>query len=136
MNELIFTTLALIIGTIVTLYILIYLIRTKRKHKDFAISVTILGAFFIVLSYASYFSMLDTIDLNKENTSATNGACEIVFLENLGGRFGGYNLIQVNVNNITVEAEMENFPDLEEGIFQCEINYLENTQTLLDIHLK
>ncbi|MEK4628017.1 hypothetical protein MKZ17_07390 [Solibacillus sp. FSL R7-0682] len=136
MNEFTYTTLFLILGTLVTLYILIYMIRKKREHEDFAISVTILGALFVALSYASYYSILDTIDLNKENIATINGTCEIVFLENIGGRFGEYNLIQVNVDNISVEAEMGKFPELEEGIFQCEINYLENTQTLLNINLK
>lgn len=135
MSDLIFTTTAFGIGAIVSLLLLFHFLKNKRQHKDFLLGVFSFCILSIVLLYGSYLSLADTIDLAKGEVASTGGKCEIFIMEDIGGRFGTSKILQVNVDNVTVEANAEDFPDLEEGIFNCTIEYTRKTQSLLTIEI-
>lgn len=135
MNELIFTTCALGIGAIASLLLIFYFLKKKRQHKDFLLAIVTFSLLFVISSYGSYLFLQDTINLKRNNTISTSGGCEIVILEE-GGRFGTPSQIQVTVNNITIGADKEKFSDLKEGLYSCEVKYVEQTQTLIEITVK
>ena len=133
MNDLIFNTCAFVIAAIVSLALLLYFLKNKRQHKDFLLCVISFSVLFLFSLYAISISLPDVIEIANGNEQSKSGECEIVFLEDIGGRFGTSNLLQVTVGNLTVEANLEEFPHLEEGLFSCEIKYAEQSETLIDI---
>lgn len=136
MNDLIFNTCAFGIAAIVSLALLVHFLKNKRQHKDFLLGIFSFSILFIVSLYGVSICLPDVIEIGNGNAKSKNGQCEIFFLEDIGGRFGTSNLLQVNIENLTLEADLENFPDLEEGIFSCEIKYGEHSESLVDIVIK
>ena len=136
MSDLIFTTTAFGIGAIVSLLLLFHFWKNKRQHKDFLLGVFSFCILSVFSLYGFYLSLVDTIDLAKGDIASTSGKCEIFISEDVGGRFGTSNILQVNVNDVLAEGDPEDFPDLEEGIFNCTIEYTRKTQSLLTIEIE
>lgn len=135
MSDLIFTTTAFGIGAIISLLLLFHFLKNKRQHKDFLLGVFSFCILSIFSLYGCYLFLGDTIGLAKGDIASTSGKCEIFILEDVGGRFGTSNILQVNVDDVLAEADPEDFPDLEEGIFNCTIEYTRKTQSLLTIEI-
>ncbi len=73
------------------------------------------------------------MNVRNGQTPSTSGSCEIVKIDNVSGRFCSNTFFQVLVNNLTVEANYEEFSFLEEGTYSCTIHYSEKSQNLIDI---
>jgi len=132
-NDLIFYTCAFGIAAIVSLALLVHFLKNKRQHKDFLLCVVSFSILFLFSLYAISIFLPDAIEISNGNVKSKSGECEIVFLEDMGGRFGTSNILQVTIENLTVGADLEAFPNLEEGIFSCEIMYAEKSTQLIDI---
>lgn len=133
MDDLIFYTCAFLLAAVVSLALLFHFLKNKRQHKDFLLGVVSFSVLFLFSLYGFSIFFSDAIEISNDNAKSKSGECEIVFLEDMGGRFGTSNQLQVTIEDLTVGADLEEFPNLEEGIFSCEIKYAEKTTQLIDI---
>lgn len=134
MTELLFTAISFTLMASIILFLFIYWVKKKKGHNDFMLVSILLGIFFLVAVFASYYSITDAFEVEFDDIAVKNGECEIVYLENIGGRFGEPdNLVQITVEGITAEGKLGKFPNIKQGTFACEIEYTKTTQMLLNV---
>lgn len=135
MNELLNVVIFSIIGAIVSLSIVVLFFKKKKNHKDFKAVVFTFSLFLLICLYLSVTGLIDIINIKNGNVQSS-GMCKIVEFNNVGGRFGSESFFQIIVNDITVEADHEEFSYLKEGNYECTIQYGENTLKLINIEFK
>lgn len=132
MNELFRITLFSIIGTIASLSIIIVFIKKKKTHKDFLLVVMTFSFFTLLCLFIGITGLVDIIK-NGQNPSV-NGLCTIVRIDSVGGRFSTDTFYQVIIDDLTIEADAEDFAFLKEGTYQCTVQYGLLSHRLIDIN--
>ncbi|QPA54985.1 hypothetical protein [Lysinibacillus sphaericus] len=132
MNDLLITVIFSVLGSIISLGILIVFLKKKSNNKDF-ISVIITFTFLsLICLYLSVTGLIDIVDAKNGNSQSSSGMCKIVKIEDFG-RFGGDSFFQIIIDDITVEADAEEFSFLKDGTYECTIQYGEISHRLIDI---
>jgi len=132
-SEIVNVVLFSFIGLIVSLVIVVIFFKRKKQHKDFKAVIFTFSIFSLICIYLSVSGIIDIMNVRNGQTQSSSGSCEIVKMDNIGGRFGSDAFFQVLVNNLTVEANYEEFSFLEEGTYSCTIHYSEKSRNLIDI---
>lgn len=133
MNDIIWSLVLFLGGSISLFSIIIYMFKKQRHHKDFLLSIILLMIFLIVFLYGSILAFQQVMD--NKNRSVTSGICTISIVEDIGGRFDSYNLINVEINDIYLVANPEQFPKLEEGKYSCKVEYSKNVETIYSLEI-
>ena len=133
MSDTVWSLILYIGGSIFLLSIIIYMFKKQRGHKDFLVSIIILIVFFIVCAYGSVLAVQQAFD--NKNRSVASGKCTILILEYIGGRFGSYSLIDVEVNDVSLSTNLENFPTIKEGTYRCKVAYSKHTDKIFDLEI-
>lgn len=133
MNDIIWSLVLFLGGSISLFSIIIYMFKKQRHHKDFLLSIILLMIFLIVFLYGSILAFQQVMD--NKNRSVTSGICTISIVEDIGGRFDSYNLINVEINDIYLVANPDQFPNLEEGKYSCKVEYSKNVETIYSLKI-